>query len=63
MASCNPVTAESNGDHRDECYEHCRTVKMGYHRIVDKLSSRLRVTPRDEDAFPTHIQTDWQKRR
>jgi len=46
--------AKWNEDHQDERYEHCRKVKMGYDRIVDKLSSRLRVTPRDEDGFPTH---------
>jgi len=54
LAFWNPVMAKWNEDHQDECYEHCRTVKMGYPRIVEKLSSRLRVTPRDEDGFPTH---------
>lgn len=54
MAFSNPVTAKWNEDHQDERYEHCRTVKMDYHRIVDKLSARFRLTPRDEDGFPAH---------
>jgi hypothetical protein len=54
LAFWNPVMAKRNGDHQDERYEHCRKVKRGYDRIVEKLSARLRVTPRDEDGFPTH---------